>query len=107
MWFTHTMPARKFFTTRIARKMSRVHTAAARPKWVSFAIRSASCPHRHLRLALADLLVLPDAIHLLAADERPHLRVALDAGPELDGASLLDHRLEEPFVDRPLHENAA
>jgi hypothetical protein len=42
MWLTQMMPASNAFTTRIARKMSRVHTAAARPKLVSLAIRSAS-----------------------------------------------------------------
>src|SRR6266581_1147869 len=42
MWLTHTMPARKAFTVRIALKMSRVQTAAANPYGESFAIFIAS-----------------------------------------------------------------
>ena len=42
MWLTHTMPASSDLTTRNALKMSRVHTAAARPYGVALAIRIAS-----------------------------------------------------------------
>src|SRR5205809_706060 len=62
---------------------------------------------RDLRFLLADFLIPPDAVELLAADERPHLRVALQPGAELDLPRFVDHRVHELLVDRPLHENAA
>src|SRR5206468_1759752 len=69
--------------------------------------RRAAAADGDLGFRLADLLVLPDAIELLAADERAHLRVAIERRPDRDRARLLDHRVEELLVDRPLHEDAA
>src|SRR5471032_1346160 len=41
-WLTHTLPARRALAVRCALEMFDVHTAAARPYWVSLAIAMAS-----------------------------------------------------------------
>ena len=57
---------------------------------------------------LADLLILPHAIELLAADQRTHLRRAIERrGRAVIVLRLLDHRVDELLVDRPLDQNAA
>ena len=60
-----------------------------------------------LRFLLPDLLVRADAVELLAADERAHLRGAIERLADRDGSRLLDHRVDELLVDRPLDQDAA
>src|SRR5207245_7370999 len=59
------------------------------------------------RLGLADLLIPTDAIELLAADERPHLRLAVEPGADSAGARLGGHRVDELVVNRTLDQNPA
>src|SRR5207244_333031 len=74
---------------------------------VERAARGAAAADSQLRLAAADLLILPNAIEVLAADERAHPGVALHRRADLDRTRLLDHRVDELLVDGPLHEDAA
>src|SRR5262245_14155934 len=62
---------------------------------------------RELRFALADLLILADAIVLLAADQRAHFCRSIERRADRNRLRLLDHRVEEFPVDRALHENPA
>src|SRR6185295_16538050 len=62
---------------------------------------------RKLRFALADLLVAPHPIELLAADERTHFRSPVKRWPDRDGARLRHHRFDEAVVNRSLHQNPA
>src|SRR5439155_20109059 len=63
--------------------------------------------HRDLGFVLADLLILPYAVELVAADDRAHFRVAVDAPSDLDRPGLVAHGVDEFPVDRPLHQNPA
>src|SRR5215211_5877053 len=120
MWLTHTMPARRRFTVRMARKMSRVQTAAASPvvdvvedcrfdEQAAIEIGAArlSTADRELRLRFPNLLIGANAIELIAAHHWAHLRRAIEARTELDSLCLLDHCVDYVAVDGPLDEDAA
>ena len=42
---------------------------------------------------------------MLAADQRPHFGAAIERRPERNRLGLLDHRVHEFLIDRPLHQN--
>src|SRR5262249_10509301 len=70
------------------------------------ALRS-SAADRQPGLALPDLLILADAVELVAADERAHPRRAIQRCADLDRTCFLDHRVDELLIDGPLDQNAA
>src|SRR5205823_3574740 len=74
---------------------------------VEVAARRAAAADSDLRFVLADLLILPYAVELVAADDRAHFRVAVHARSDLDRPGLVDHGVDEFPVDRPLHQNPA
>src|SRR4030067_89088 len=91
MWLTQTIPAWRRLTMRSDLQVSRRPPPAARDR----------------RLLLPDPLIAHDTLHLLAGDDGPHLRVPVEAAPELDPLGLLDHGVEHLLIDGLLHEDAA
>src|SRR4029077_4128460 len=60
-----------------------------------------------LGFLLANFKILIDPIVLLFADQRPHLRLAIEWWAKLDPLRLLRHGLNELLIDRLLHQDAA